>query len=72
MIEILEATRNDMAPSNTDKKREALVDQLVVHWGEMGSRWGINRALAQIHALLFVEESPLYAQGISERLSLAH
>lgn len=66
-----EATRSNMTPSDTDKKREALVDQLVVHWGEMGSRWGINRALAQIHALLFIEERPLHAQEISERLSLA-
>lgn len=60
-----------MAGQDADKKRDALVDQIVVHWGEMGSRWGINRALAQIHALLFVEERPLHAQEISERLALA-
>ena len=51
--------------------RDTIKEQLILHWGEMGSRWGINRALAQIHALLFVEDRPLHAQEISERLSLA-
>ena len=60
-----------MTRPENDKKRDTLIDQIVLHWGEMGSRWGINRALAQIHALLFVEERPLHAQEISERLSLA-
>jgi DNA-binding transcriptional regulator GbsR (MarR family) len=52
-------------------ERDSLQEQLILHWGEMGSRWGINRALAQIHALLFIEDRPLHAQAISERLSLA-
>ena len=30
--------------------------KLVLHWGEMGTRWGINRTVAQIHALLFLSE----------------
>lgn len=60
-----------MTRPENDRKRDELIDQIVVHWGEMGSRWGINRALAQIHALLFVEERPLHAQEISEKLSLA-
>jgi DNA-binding transcriptional regulator GbsR (MarR family) len=51
--------------------RDTIKEQLILHWGEMGSRWGINRALAQIHALLFIEDRPLHAQEISERLSLA-
>jgi len=52
-------------------EQQKLLDDLVLHWGEMGSRWGVNRAVAQIHALLFVSDSPLHAQEISERLSLA-
>ena len=43
----------------------------ILHWGEMGCKWGINRAMAQIHALLLVSEKPLNAQDISEGLNLA-
>jgi DNA-binding transcriptional regulator GbsR (MarR family) len=43
----------------------------VVHWGEMGSRWGMNRSVAQIHALLFLSEKPLHADEISETLGIA-
>ncbi|UCE01388.1 MAG: MarR family transcriptional regulator [Candidatus Latescibacterota bacterium] len=46
-------------------------EQFVLHWGEMSSRWGINRSVAQIHALLYLSEEPLNAEQISERLSLA-
>jgi DNA-binding transcriptional regulator GbsR (MarR family) len=45
--------------------------QFILHWGEMSSRWGINRSVAQIHALLYLSEEPLDAAEISERLSLA-
>jgi DNA-binding transcriptional regulator GbsR (MarR family) len=45
--------------------------QFILHWGEMSSRWGINRSVAQIHAILFLSEEPLNAEQISERLSLA-
>lgn len=45
--------------------------QFVLHWGEMSSRWGINRSMAQIHALLYLSEEPQNAEQISERLSLA-
>lgn len=43
----------------------------VVHWGEMGSRWGMNRSVAQIHALLFLSEQPLNADEIAETLGIA-
>lgn len=43
----------------------------ILHWGEMGSRWGISRTVAQIHALLFVSPDPLNAEQISSALSLA-
>lgn len=43
----------------------------ILHWGEMSSRWSINRSMAQIHALLYLSEQPLNAEQIAERLNLA-
>ena len=43
----------------------------IVHWGEMGSRWGMNRSVAQIHALLYLAERPLNADEICETLGIA-
>jgi DNA-binding transcriptional regulator GbsR (MarR family) len=43
----------------------------ILHWGEMGSRWGINRSVAQVHALLYVADRPLCAEEIVASLSLA-
>ncbi|MDG0831490.1 GbsR/MarR family transcriptional regulator [Roseateles saccharophilus] len=45
--------------------------RFVVHWGEMGSNWGVNRSVAQIHALLFVHGRPLHAEDIADTLALA-
>lgn len=45
--------------------------KFVLHWGEMGARWGINRSVAQVHALLFISERPLNAEEISQALGLA-
>jgi DNA-binding transcriptional regulator GbsR (MarR family) len=45
--------------------------RFVVHWGEMGTRWGVNRTVAQIHALLYVSPEPLTAEEIAETLSVA-
>ena len=39
--------------------------KFVLHWGEMGSRWGVNRTVAQIHALLYVSPQPLNAEQIA-------
>jgi DNA-binding transcriptional regulator GbsR (MarR family) len=43
----------------------------ILHWGEMGTRWGINRTVAQIHALLFLSPKPLAADQIAETLTIA-
>jgi DNA-binding transcriptional regulator GbsR (MarR family) len=43
----------------------------VVHWGEMGSRWGLNRSVAQIHALLYLSPEPLHADEIAATLGVA-
>jgi DNA-binding transcriptional regulator GbsR (MarR family) len=45
--------------------------KFVLHWGEMGTRWGINRTVAQIHALLFISPNPLHADEIVEALAVA-
>jgi DNA-binding transcriptional regulator GbsR (MarR family) len=45
--------------------------QYILHWGEMGTRWGINRTVAQIHALLYLSPTPLTAEEIAETLSVA-
>jgi len=47
------------------------MESFVLHWGEMGTRWGINRTVAQIHALLYLSEKPLNAEEIAETLSVA-
>ena len=45
--------------------------EVVLHWGEMGTSWGVNRSVGQIHALLYLVGKPLTAEEISETLSLA-
>ena len=45
--------------------------KFILHWGEMGVRWGINRTMAQIHALLYLSERPMQAEEICETLELA-
>ncbi|MDR0702886.1 MAG: ArsR family transcriptional regulator [Azoarcus sp.] len=46
-------------------------ERFILHWGEMGARWGVNRSVAQIHALLFLSDRPLAADEIAETLSVA-
>jgi len=45
--------------------------KFILHWGEMGTRWGINRTVAQVHALLFISPRPLNADDIVETLAVA-
>lgn len=47
------------------------IQHFILHWGEMGTKWGINRTVAQIHALLFLSERPLHAEEICEDLGVA-
>lgn len=49
----------------------SMQQRFVLHWGEMGTRWGISRTVAQIHALLYISGKPLNAEQISESLSVA-
>ena len=43
----------------------------ILHWGEMGTQWGVNRSVAQIHALLYLSDRPLHAEELVEQLGLA-
>jgi DNA-binding transcriptional regulator GbsR (MarR family) len=43
----------------------------ILHWGEMGTNWGVNRSVAQIHALLYLSDRSLPADDIVEQLGLA-
>jgi DNA-binding transcriptional regulator GbsR (MarR family) len=57
----------------TDNKSKlpAVAEQFILHWGEMGTRWGINRTVAQVHALLFISKRPLPAEEIATTLGIA-
>ena len=48
-----------------------VIEKIVLHWGEMGARWGVNRSVAQIHALLWVSGRAMTAEEISETLGIA-
>lgn len=52
-------------------KLSPVMERFVMHWGEMGSRWGVNRTVAQIHALLYLSEAPLNAEQIADTLAVA-
>jgi DNA-binding transcriptional regulator GbsR (MarR family) len=52
-------------------KLTPLTKKFILHWGEMGTRWGINRTVAQVHALLYVAPHALNAEEIAGTLSVA-
>jgi DNA-binding transcriptional regulator GbsR (MarR family) len=47
------------------------LSRFVLHWGEMGARWGVNRTVAQIHALLYISGRPMHAEEIAQTLDVA-
>jgi DNA-binding transcriptional regulator GbsR (MarR family) len=61
MTEISEITK-DLPPA---------IERFVLKWGEMGNVWGVNRSVAQIHALLYLRGVPMTAEDISETLGIA-
>lgn len=52
-------------------KLTPVMQRYVLHWGEMGTRWGVNRSVAQIQALLYLVGRPLHAEEIVETLGIA-
>ena len=47
------------------------VERFVLHWGDLGSQWGVNRSVAQMHALLYLSDRPLAAEDIAATLGIA-
>ncbi|MDF0488567.1 MarR family transcriptional regulator [Sphingomonas sp. H39-1-10] len=43
----------------------------ILHWGEMGTQWGVSRSVAQVHALLYLSDRPIDAEAIVDALGLA-
>ena len=65
-----EATTEAAAGAVSERYHEAL-DRFILFWGEMASTWGINRTMAQIHALLYIAEDPLDTDAVMERLQIS-
>ncbi len=63
-------TAAPQAPAPADEHQRAL-DEFVHLWGEMATQWGINRTMAQIHALLYASDRPLDTDEIMERLHIS-
>jgi DNA-binding transcriptional regulator GbsR (MarR family) len=57
--------------SEENERLPLAVERFVLHWGEMGGQWGVNRSVSQIHALLFLSERPMTADEIADTLKLA-
>jgi DNA-binding transcriptional regulator GbsR (MarR family) len=60
-----------MTEFNDELTLSAPVREFVLRWGEMGGKWGVNRSVAQIHALLYLSEAPLTAEAIADMLGIA-
>lgn len=58
------------ATKNNDSKSLAM-KTFILHWGDLGGQWGVNRSVAQIHALLYLSEKALTAEDIADRLNMA-
>jgi DNA-binding transcriptional regulator GbsR (MarR family) len=57
--------------SETPKRLPVAVERFVLHWGDLGGRWGVNRSVSQIHALLYLSDRPRTAEEIADLLGLA-
>jgi DNA-binding transcriptional regulator GbsR (MarR family) len=53
------------------KKLPAAVERFILHWGDMGDQWGVNRSVSQIHGLLYLAEAPMTAEDIADTLGMA-
>jgi len=60
-----------MSKTQTASRLSAVEQKFILHWGEMGTRWGVNRTVAQVHALLYISPKPLNADDIVEALEVA-
>lgn len=62
---------DDTAHNGTRPNLHPAIERFILHWGEMGGQWGVNRSVSQIHALLYVTERPLTAEEIASTLGIA-
>lgn len=67
----MQLTSDDISEMTEIMKLTPVMERFILHWGEMGWRWGINRSVAQVHALLMLTPKPLPADEISETLNVA-
>ena len=62
---------NDITIIKITMELTPISKRFILHWGEMGSRWGVNRTVAQVHALLYISGKALHAEEIAETLGVA-
>ena len=60
-----------MTETNVDSELSPSVARFVLHWGDLGGQWGVNRSVAQIHALVFISDKPITAEEIADQLGMA-
>lgn len=63
--------RNFCIFRNMSRTLSKTEETFILHWGQMGTQWGINRTVAQVHALLYLSDKPLNAEEICEILNVA-
>src|SRR6201984_3791096 len=60
-----------MTETTGKKKLPAVVQRFILHWGDMGDEWGVNRSVSRIHGLLYLSETPMTAEDIADALGMA-
>ena len=60
-----------MTETTVRTKLPAAVERFILHWGDMGDEWGVNRSVSQIHGLLYLSDQPMTAEEIADTLGLA-
>ncbi|SHN85232.1 GbsR/MarR family transcriptional regulator [Bradyrhizobium erythrophlei] len=60
-----------MTETAAKKKLPSAVERFILHWGDMGDEWGVNRSVSQIHGLLYLSETPMTAEDIADTLGMA-
>ena len=68
---ILERPTATMPMTNAQQQLRTAQDLFIRRWGEMGQTWGINRTMAEIHALLYIAAQPLCTDDVMERLHIS-
>ena len=65
------AVRTPTTPLPAQQQLRIVQDLFIRRWGEMGQTWGINRTMAEIHALLYIVGTPLCTDDVMERLHIS-